>query len=34
MIAHAKDQEGGIERRLLDLIAQALDLPTAMRERI
>jgi hypothetical protein len=34
MIAHAKDQEGGNERRLLDLMAQTLDLPTAMRERI
>jgi Replication-relaxation len=34
MIAHAKDQEGGNERRLLDLLAQTLDLPTAMRERI
>jgi hypothetical protein len=34
MIAHAKDREGGNERRLLDLLAQTLDLPTAMRERI
>ena len=34
MIAHAKDQEGGNERRLLDLLAQALVLRTAMRERI
>ncbi len=34
MIAHAKDQEGGNERRLLDLLAEALDLLTAMHERI
>jgi hypothetical protein len=30
MIAQAKDQEGGNERRLPDLLAEALDLPTAM----
>jgi hypothetical protein len=34
MIAHAKDQVGGNERRLLDLLARTLDLPTAMRVRI
>jgi hypothetical protein len=34
MIAHAKDREGGNERRLLDLLAQTLDLSTATRERI